>query len=248
MAPRKPKSEPDPNPDEPEQTKNEPEQTSPEKSQTVSAETLRRIGMDAESMTMATETLAGDVRDFVLDMLRHEKSPLPWNVRPEAEQRGVVERVSRLATVWTGKAVRLIAGAGRQVMAGKLVQVQIKDAIRAQVDFLKSDPLRHDLMDAAGAEVLLVVSDASAFQGARGEVEIRRDQPDLLDALAKGKQDAETVTANEAMQLGSDAYHAGQTLDECPFVPGSNESLCWQDGWNEARDANNNNNEGTENV
>jgi hypothetical protein len=45
---------------------------------------------DADTLILASETLSGDLRDFILDRLKHQHNPLPWNMRPEADQRETI--------------------------------------------------------------------------------------------------------------------------------------------------------------
>ena len=51
----------------------------------------------AATLALATETLTGDIRDFILDRLRHEQDRRPWHQRSETEQRDTVHRRVRRA-------------------------------------------------------------------------------------------------------------------------------------------------------
>ena len=52
---------------------------------------------DAEqkAVELAAETLTGDLRDFILDRLRHEQAKKPWNERSEGEQTETIREVER---------------------------------------------------------------------------------------------------------------------------------------------------------
>lgn len=133
----------------------------------------------SDTLTLASETMAGDIRDFILDRLKHDHKPLPWHMRTEDEQKETIARVSASVEALVRKAVHAIAADGRKVIKARLVQVTIKDGIKGVVEVMQSDPLRHQLVDATGLDILLVVSDASIFEGSRGEVPISPDQRDL---------------------------------------------------------------------
>lgn len=134
-----------------------------------------------EIITLCTETMTGDVRDFLLDRLKHDHNPLPWHMRPEAEQREIAERAETSARYFVSRVVKLIAAEGRKVIVGTVKRVVVKDGIEATITCSKTDALRHELMDAQGDEVLLVVSGAEQFEGARGPVRINPDQKALFD-------------------------------------------------------------------
>ena len=55
----------------------------------------------------------------------------------------------------------------------------MKDGIKAVVTLPKSDAQRHELFDAAGQAVLLIVGGASEFYGGSSEVKPDPDQPAL---------------------------------------------------------------------
>lgn len=135
---------------------------------------------DAEMITMAADTLTGDVRDFVLDRIRHEQDKRPWDQRSEAEQRDTIHRVETMARDLVVRAVELIAAEGRRTIKATLEQVTIKDGIKATVTLSKFDPQRHCLMDAQGASILIVVADADEFTGERAEVQVKPDQAELI--------------------------------------------------------------------
>lgn len=132
--------------------------------------------LDRRNIIVSMNTLSGDLRDFVLERLKWDKSPLPWDVQSEAAQKDIIERVTDYSTRFVEKAVTMIAASGRPVMVGTLKKAQAKDTIQTQIDFVKSDPLRHELFDSVGQSVLVVVSNSDPFIGSRGDVKINPDQ------------------------------------------------------------------------
>jgi hypothetical protein len=135
----------------------------------------------AVAQDLATETLTGDVRDFILDRLRHEQDRLPWHERSEAEQRDTVYRVETAVHDIVRRAVEIIGAGGRRTISATLEQVTVKDGISGKIVLSKFDEQRHALMDATGSRILIVVADPEEFTGERSSVAIRPDQSELLE-------------------------------------------------------------------
>ena len=135
---------------------------------------------------IAAETLTGDLRDLILDTLRHEQDKRPWHLRSEVQQRETVSRVETAVHEWVRKAVELIAAGGRKTMKATIEQVVVKDGIKAVLTMSKFDELRHHLVDAQGKAVLLVVADTEELAGERAPAAINPDAPALpfADAAA----------------------------------------------------------------
>jgi hypothetical protein len=128
-------------------------------------------------LIMARDTALGDLRDMLLDTMKHEHNPLPWHMRKESEQKATIERVTTAAAYAVDRLVEIIAAEGRRTMKGKLIKVvSSKGEIQTQVNFDRFDELRHDLFDAQGLSVLLAIADATSFTGTRGDVPINFDQ------------------------------------------------------------------------
>jgi hypothetical protein len=127
-------------------------------------------------MTIASDTLMGDLRDFILDRLQHEHNPLPWQMRGEAQQKETIDRVTSAMRTWVNRAVTLIAAQGQRAARGQLIKFQAKDGIQMQINLAASEPLRHDLMDNVGATVLITIADVEQFQGERSAPKVIPDQ------------------------------------------------------------------------
>lgn len=132
-------------------------------------------------ITLASETLMGDLRDFILDRLKHKHNPLPWQMLPEGDQIETIREVESACRTWVHRAVTLIAANGQKVARGQLIKFQAKDGIQMQINLAGSDSMRHDLMDAVGSTVLITIADVEEFQGTRGDVKVNKDQLNFLD-------------------------------------------------------------------
>lgn len=135
---------------------------------------------DDIAVQLATNTMTGDLRDFILDRLRHEQSKQPWHQRSEADQREVVHQVESAVRAAVTRAVEIMAGAGRRTIEATVDQITIKDGYKATLTFSKLNENRHVLADAQGARVLIVVADPDIFTGERAPVAITPDQATLL--------------------------------------------------------------------
>lgn len=132
------------------------------------------------AIDLASDTLTGDMRDWILDRLRHEQSKQPWHQRSETDQRETVHQVEAQCRDLVSKAVDIMAAHGRRTVKATLEQITVKDGIKAVLTLSKFDPNRHNLIDAQGTTVLIVVADPETFTGERGEVAITPDQSTLL--------------------------------------------------------------------
>lgn len=135
---------------------------------------------DAAVQDMAAETLTGDMRDFILDRLKHEQSKRPWHERSEADQRATVQDVEIAVRASVTRAIEIIAGEGKKSIKATLDSVTVKDGIKASLSLSKFDPHRFGLIDATGHAVLIIVADPDEFTGERAPAEISPDQATML--------------------------------------------------------------------
>lgn len=136
---------------------------------------------ESATIDIAAETLPGDLRDFILDRLRHEQNKRPWHERSEAEQRDTVHQVETAVRHAVRQAVEIIAAGGLRTIRATLDQVTVKEGIKGTVTLSKHDEHRHTLVDAVGSTVLIVVADPDDFTGEREAVDIKPDQTEMLD-------------------------------------------------------------------
>lgn len=126
---------------------------------------------------IAKITMVGNLRDVVLDLFKQrEKS---WKEMTELEQKSLAENVVYSVEQAVERAVDLIAADGRKVIKGKIEQITVKDGYKVVTKVGAADPLRHELVDSQGKIVLLVVSDADAYDIERSDVETDADEPEL---------------------------------------------------------------------
>lgn len=136
-----------------------------------------------ENIVIAAETMIGDIMSITIDELKHAQDV--WQKLGEAEQDDVIERVERRVKDTVTQCVRMIATQGFTRIPATLEQLTIKDGIKAQLSISKADAARHELTDAQGSVVTLVLADVSQFIDAPHGHKAEADQLGLaLDKIA----------------------------------------------------------------
>ena len=147
---------------------------------------------DTNTIDLAAATLTGDVRDFLLDRVRTLGKP--WVAMSEDEQSDQIHAAKEAAETVVRRACEIIASGGKKSMIGTLIKIAVKDKIQVQVDFSKQDEQRHDLIDAQGHTVSVVLADAEPFTGERAPAEATPNQGTLLEKAEKLKGEKGKVT------------------------------------------------------
>lgn len=147
------------------------------KAEKVNADTGEVAEVEVDAASLAKETLTGDLRDIMLRRIKALSKP--WNRMSEAEQRAVISGVEFDVRGAVRRVLEVFAADGRTTIAATLEQVVFKDGIKAVLTASAFDPNRHDLADATGKKVLVVVADVDAYDGEREPAEPDPDQGEL---------------------------------------------------------------------
>lgn len=133
-----------------------------------------------KTLSVARQTMVGDLRDVCLEILRNPKlSGKAWKDMKEQEQKDVVNKIVARVESSVISAIDVIAAGGRPHIKALMEQVVVKDGIKGVFKCSKHDELRHDLFDAQGSTVLVVLTNSEDFLGEREKVEFDKDQPKL---------------------------------------------------------------------
>ena len=146
-------------------------------------------GMDARAAKMAAETLSGDVRNLLLADMKDPKNNTIWSLRGEKGQREAVDRANAFAIYLIERVVSIVAAGGRKTIQADLKKVHVGESIRADLELSRTDEQRHQLMDACGSKVLIVIAEAGSFIGERAPVVIDKDQPAMFDDSGEDGED-----------------------------------------------------------
>lgn len=129
------------------------------------------------AIDIAAETMTGDLMSALIDELK--LMPRPWPAMSEQDQQDVIYRAQERVQSAIRQAVEIIASDNRPTIVATVESVTVKEGIKAVLTLPKSDEQRHDLFDAAGQAVLLVVAGSAPYSGGAGEVKPDPDQPSL---------------------------------------------------------------------
>ncbi len=140
--------------------------------------------MTEENIELNTDTLSGDVRSAILDKFRG--TDVTWSMMPEGQQRTFSHEIDELARYLVREAVNLIATDGMPSINTRCGEVKRrKDGdIEAKFNLKGDDEQRHELFDATGFPIKVIVADHERYIGERAPEPIDPDQADLIDDLA----------------------------------------------------------------
>ena len=164
-------------------------------SQHKEAEMARANAKQGESdlPNIETDGLQADITGWLVDRLRHQEKP--YAEMSEAEQREVIESAQKATADLLREVVKKIAADERKVIQADLKNVtRDADKIVGKLECPKSSEYRHDLFDATGRTVLIVVADADEYMG--GEMpEADADQKTIDDYAKQSAHQAEDAAA-----------------------------------------------------
>lgn len=200
---------------------------------------------------------ADSVGKDLLSALVTELKLLPdvWTKLSEKRQNDIIDRLRARVQSNIAMAVHTLASAGRTVVAGDLDQITIKDGVKAVIKFSAAAPSLHELYDAQGKAVLVVVASTEDHTSGMDDVQGESDQRGLdlgreytaedgdgMNGPTDGVVDAGPgdVRAiehqplqeelDEAEEAGYLAASKGKPQSDCPVMAGA---LCiaWVKGW-----------------
>lgn len=214
------------------------------------------------TMNMTANTLGKDLLSaLVLEM---KMMPDTWVKLSEKKQNDIIDRLRSRVDASVKMAVHLIAANGRTVVQGDLDKITIKDGAQALIKIGKSVAALHELAEAQGQAVLLVLSGSEGqYTGGMDEVRGESDQRAFemgreytdgdgdgmpgADAPADdGVVDVEAKTVaiehqplkeelDASYEEGYKAASEGKPESDCPVMAGA---LCieWVKGWKDWHD------------
>lgn len=112
---------------------------------------------------IARDTLMGDLMHSILDEVK--AIPDVWQKLPQYKQDQVLARVEGRSRTIIGRIVEIIAADARPSIPASVESVTVKDGIKAVLAVSRSSAQRHDLVDAQGSSVLIVIADAEPYTG-----------------------------------------------------------------------------------
>lgn len=211
--------------------------------------------------TMTAATIGKDLLSALVTELK--LLPTVWAKLPKAKQDDIIDRLRDRVETNVKMAVHMLAAQGRTVVVGDLEQITIKDGAKAVIKVARSAESLHELYDAQGKAVLLVVSDAGEHTGGMDDVTGEADQramdlgheyhdndgggmdDNVIDADRGLPAPEDVVTSQQLEEAFEEGYQAaadGQPESACPVMAGK---LCiqWVKGWKRYHEMNTNGDE-----
>lgn len=145
-----------------------------------------------KAIEVAKSTMQGDLRDVCLDIFKSPKiKGKPWKDMTEDEQRYVVSTIEQKIGQSIRRSIDIIASEGRRNIRVTLKQMTVKDGLKGTFECAKTHELRHELLDAQGDTVLIVLTNSDKYLGEKAGVKYDKDQPELIPTDEKENDDAE---------------------------------------------------------
>lgn len=137
------------------------------------------VSEDGASPSLDTRTLVGDIRDFLLDRLKHDKEGKPWAKMTEAEQSDAIYAATGAAENLVRNAVDLVATQGFNNAKAEIDSWKVKG--KQVVINLKAFASEETLLSLlnAGSVVTLTFANDDQFDQGRAECKPDPDQPGL---------------------------------------------------------------------
>lgn len=214
------------------------------------------------TMNMTANTLGKDLLSALVQEIK--LMPDTWVKLSEKKQNDIIDRLRNRVDASVKMAVHLIAANGRTVVQGDLDKITIKDGAQALIKIGKSVSALHELAEAQGQAVLLVLSGGEdQYTGGMDEVRGESDQrsfemgreytdgdgdgmPDAGAPADDGVVDVDAKTIaiehqplqeelDAAYEEGHKAASEGKPESDCPVLAGP---LCieWVKGWKDWHD------------
>lgn len=124
--------------------------------------------------SMTADSIGKDLLSALLSEIR--LLPKPWDQIAKSKQDDIIDRLRKRVETNVKMAVHLLSSQGRTVVVGDLEQITIKDGAKAVIKIGRSAESLHDLYDAQGKAVLVIVSDAGEHTGGMDGITGEEDQ------------------------------------------------------------------------
>lgn len=132
-----------------------------------------------DTIAIHAETMGHDFVAALLAELR--QMPDHWARLNEEKQQQIIERLKEKVRAAVTKAQAMILRAGFAAVPADLEAVGFKNGITAALKIPRDALHRHELADAQGQRVLVVISDGNRWLERMDEIKAKADQADLFD-------------------------------------------------------------------
>lgn len=133
-----------------------------------------------DALAITADTMGHDFLAALLVELR--SMPGHWATLNAEKQQEIIDKLKEKIRTGIEKAVRIMLTSEFPAVQADVDAVSFKGGIIAGLKIAKDAPYRHQLADAQGTRVLVVISDPARWMNRMDEIKARGDQIDLFDA------------------------------------------------------------------
>jgi hypothetical protein len=189
---------------------------------------------------LAADTLGRDLLAALVDELK--VAPDCWQKMSQSQQDQTIYRLSKRVQTLIGQALAILFRGDYPSCRAVIDAVQFKDGIKAVLKIGKTEHSRHELADAVGQAVIIVMSSPDEYFGRMEEIKAQRQQPDLPFDSDGGVAFRDGYTGGDGRAYRKDEPGIGaEDLPEDPDAPAPEAppDLTLEHGplWEQARDA-----------
>lgn len=209
-----------------------------------------------EEVTKLLSMTSDSVGRDILQALVQEMKLLPdlWIKLSKKKQDDVIDRLRERVRANVQMAVHSLASQGRTVVAGDLDQITIKDGVKAVVKFGPNAANLHELYEASGQAVLVIVANPEDHTGGMEDIQGETDQrgldlgheydpngdgkgmpgidPNVVDASFTAIENKPLMSElQKAWDDGYDAAEAGKPEGDCLQIFNTDLRKEWIKGW-----------------
>lgn len=140
-------------------------------------------------IVLAKKTLTGDIRDFLLERLKKDHHPLPWDMRSEKEQEEAIRLTTEAANTFVRKVMEILDTHNNPAIPITVQNFSIKKNATGNITLVNKEDI-HRLVNACGGDnAYIVLSSFEDVNGERSEVKINKDQKDLINLIENNLND-----------------------------------------------------------
>lgn len=124
------------------------------------------------------EHMGSDFLSALLDEIR--TLPSPWHKMNKRQQDEVIDRLRARIEENVDKMIMVVCSEDRPCLVGHVEKVEFKGGVKASINLSRDNPNRHQLADAVGQEIMIIVSESvEAYTGGMYDIQGEPDQGEL---------------------------------------------------------------------
>jgi len=134
---------------------------------------------------LAHNNLGRDLLRSMVDVIRTAQKP--WHSLTEKEQEQLISRLRDETDDMVRKAINTLLTGEFAAVPAKLHQMTVRDGIKVVLEIDGAAMHRHEMVDAEGKRVLLVIADPGEYLETMDQVKADADQPDMFEAAGEAE-------------------------------------------------------------